>query len=147
MLHQWLAETFPQTHPAAAEPASGLYDSNTHTHTHTHTHIQTHTGDGSTHPVVLTGPQERGTVCVSGLMYSYSEKTDGTVCLSFLAGGAADWEWSREGLPVRCPPHVSPVSSVCRCLVWLRCVCVCVKLPFLFCFVSVVKRKKDCALK
>lgn len=87
----------------------------------TQTHTQTHAG-GS--PPLW--PKDRTTgepQCVSVVwrfLWFSSKKEDGTRCLSFLAGGVADWKWSREGLPVRCPPHVSPVSTVC---LWLHCVC------------------------
>lgn len=58
----------------------------------------------------------RGSVCVLVLC----EKRSGSWCLLFAAGGVSDWEWSWEGLPLRCPSHVSPVSNASLHSVYLH---------------------------
>lgn len=90
-----------------------------------HTHTPTCTSDLPS--AVLIGPQERYSVIMGWLFFWFSTqwKKDDTRCLSFLAGGAADWKWSREGLPVWRPPHVPSVSTTCH-----SALCVSVQVAF-----------------
>lgn len=65
-----------------------------------------------------TGPQQRATVCIMQMVSALCTWSDTTRV--FPAGGIAYWKWSREGLPVRCPPHLPPVSSHPYSLVIVR---------------------------